>query len=204
MKPKVRLNVGGERFETYTLTLQYLRNTKLASLSTEADSYDVKADEFFFDRNPRVFSAILNLYRTGEFHFPSDVCSAEVRRELDFWGIEETFISPCCTKAYFAYEAQQEVMEEISDVFSRNGESGPEDEEDMSAWRYKIWVFLNDTHSSTAAKVRINNNNNNNNNNNMMRKQSFKCSRSSMIVLHSHSNAVTKCLLLLSVTSFLT
>ena len=39
---------------------------------------------------------------------------------------------------------------------------------------------------------------------NMMRKQSFKCSRSSMIFLHSPSNAVTKCLLLLSVTSFLT
>ena len=39
---------------------------------------------------------------------------------------------------------------------------------------------------------------------NMMRKQSFKCSRSSMIFLHSPSNAVTKCLLLLSVTSFFT
>ena len=39
---------------------------------------------------------------------------------------------------------------------------------------------------------------------NMMRKQSFKCSRSSMIFLHSLSNAVTKCLLLLSVTSFFT
>ena len=41
-------------------------------------------------------------------------------------------------------------------------------------------------------------------NTNMMRKQSFKCSRSSMIFLHSPSNAVTKCLLLLSVTSFCT
>ena len=40
--------------------------------------------------------------------------------------------------------------------------------------------------------------------NNMMRKQSFKCSRSSMIFLHSPSNAVTKCLLLLSLTSFFT
>ena len=39
---------------------------------------------------------------------------------------------------------------------------------------------------------------------NMTRKQSFKCSRSSMIFLHSPSNAVTKCLLLLSVTSFFT
>ena len=39
----------------------------------------------------------------------------------------------------------------------------------------------------------------NNNNNNMTRKQSFKCSRSSMIFLHSPSNAVTKCLLLLFV-----
>ena len=40
--------------------------------------------------------------------------------------------------------------------------------------------------------------------NNMMRKQSFKCSRSSMIFLQLPSNAVTKCLLLLSVTSFFT
>ena len=39
---------------------------------------------------------------------------------------------------------------------------------------------------------------------NMMRKQSFKCSRSSMMFLHSPSNAVTKCLLLLSVRSFFT
>ena len=39
---------------------------------------------------------------------------------------------------------------------------------------------------------------------NMTRKQSFKCSRSSMIFLHSPSNAVTKYLLLLSVTPFFT
>ena len=50
-------------------------------------------DEYFYDRDPGIFSHVLNFYRTGQLHTPRDSCSVYIKQELDFWGISDTEIS---------------------------------------------------------------------------------------------------------------
>ena len=62
--------------------------------------YDQATKEFFFDRHPGMFNMILNYYRTGKLHAPTDVCGPLFEEELAFWGIDEKQIEPCCWMSY--------------------------------------------------------------------------------------------------------
>ena len=39
---------------------------------------------------------ILNFYRTGKLHTPIDMCGPLFEEELNFWGIDEKQMEPCC------------------------------------------------------------------------------------------------------------
>ena len=39
-------------------------------------------------RHPVVFSQILNYYRTGKLHYPTDVCGPLFEEELEYWGLD--------------------------------------------------------------------------------------------------------------------
>lgn len=73
---KVKLNIGGIRFETFNSTLNKIPGTRLSQLSKSDQNYDVIKEEFFFDRSPILFESILNFYRTGEMHIPSSECGS--------------------------------------------------------------------------------------------------------------------------------
>ena len=93
---RVILNVGGIRHETYKATLKKIPATRLSRLTealtgliTEAlANYDPILNEYFFDRHPGVFAQILNYYRTGKLHYPTDVCGPLFEEELEFWGLD--------------------------------------------------------------------------------------------------------------------
>ena len=48
----------------------------------------IRSLDHFFDRHPGVFAQILNYYRTGKLHYPTDVCGPLFEQELDFWGLD--------------------------------------------------------------------------------------------------------------------
>ena len=85
---RVTLNVGGIRFETYKLTLRKIPATRLSKLTEALANYDPLLNEFFFDRHPGVFAQILNYYRTGKLHYPTNVCGPLFEEELEFWGLD--------------------------------------------------------------------------------------------------------------------
>ncbi|KAM4722703.1 voltage-gated potassium channel KCNC1-like [Rhinophrynus dorsalis] len=97
---RVILNVGGEKFETYASTLQTFPRTKLANLAEPlacgGTNYDPKCNEFFFDRNPKVFGYVLDYYRTKRLHCSDDICRSVLMEELDFWEVSSTKLSHCC------------------------------------------------------------------------------------------------------------
>ncbi|ERL83797.1 hypothetical protein D910_01042 [Dendroctonus ponderosae] len=97
---RVVLNVGGIRHETYKATLKKIPATRLSRLTEALANYDPVLNEYFFDRHPGVFAQVLNYYRTGKLHYPSDVCGPLFEEELEFWGLDANQVEPCCWMTY--------------------------------------------------------------------------------------------------------
>ncbi|KAK1122083.1 hypothetical protein K0M31_009924 [Melipona bicolor] len=97
---RVILNVGGIRHETYKATLKKIPATRLSKLTEALGNYDPILNEYFFDRHPGVFAQVLNYYRTGKLHYPTDVCGPLFEEELDFWGLDSNQVEPCCWMTY--------------------------------------------------------------------------------------------------------
>ena len=93
---RVILNVGGIRFETYKNTLRKIPATRLSRLTEALANYDPVLNEYFFDRHPGVFAQILNYYRTGKLHYPTNVCGPLFEEELEFWGLDANQVSSYC------------------------------------------------------------------------------------------------------------
>ena len=108
---KVVLNIGGVRFETQRATLKKLPATRLSKLTPQLSFYDPVHDEYFFDRHPGVFSQILNYYRTGQLHYPNNVCGPLFEDELSFWGIQREEVEPCCWMTYTKHRSTQETLQ---------------------------------------------------------------------------------------------
>ena len=51
-------------------------------------------------RHPVVFGQILNYYRTGKLHYPTDVCGPLFEEELEYWGLDSNQVEPCCWMTY--------------------------------------------------------------------------------------------------------
>lgn len=62
------------------------------------DDYDVSRDEFFFDRSPCAFRAIVALLRAGKLRLLRGPCALAFRDELAYWGIDEARLERCCLR----------------------------------------------------------------------------------------------------------
>ena len=97
---KVLINVGGIKFETYVTTLQKIADTRLTWLTENIDADILRSKKVFFKRHPGAFVHILNCYRTGKLHTPTDICGPLFEEELQFWGIDKKQMEPCCGESF--------------------------------------------------------------------------------------------------------
>ena len=172
---RVCINVGGVRYQTFKSTLKNIPDTRLSWLTETTHQnadYDPVTEEYFFDRHPGVFLMILNYYRTGKLHVPTDVCGPMFEEELTFWGIDETQIEPCCWTQYRTHREAEQTLAELDngDRLSDN-DVDDEDEENVASrfgieeassekvsskwerWKPRFWAFMEDPNSSKLAKV---------------------------------------------------
>ncbi|GAB6019533.1 hypothetical protein CHUAL_001107 [Chamberlinius hualienensis] len=164
---RVVLNVGGIRHETYKATLKKIPATRLSRLTEALANYDPVLNEYFFDRHPGVFGQVLNYYRTGKLHYPTDVCGPLFEEELEFWGLDSNQVEPCCWMTYTSHRDTQETLA-VLDRLDLDTEK-PSDEEifrkfgmeddylngQLSWWQRlkpKIWSLFDEPYSSSAAK----------------------------------------------------
>ena len=165
-KDRVIINVGGYRHETYLSTLRVVPDSRLAWIAENASKqadYDPENNEYFFDRHPGVFVNIINYYRTGKLHCPSDVCGPLFEEELAFWGIEELQMEPCCWSNYTQHREAQATLK----AFEGLQKSMEESENEASAFRIRpkvssrsklkkeIWAMLEKPYSSKYAQVSV-------------------------------------------------
>ncbi|ESO12766.1 hypothetical protein HELRODRAFT_63495 [Helobdella robusta] len=166
---RVTLNVGGIRHETYKTTLKKIPATRLSRLTEALANYDPVLNEYYYDRHPGVFAQILNYYRTGKLHYPTDVCGPLFEEELEFWGLDANQVEPCCWMTYTTHRDTQETLqtldrldldtdkpteEEIMKKFGLDEEFNCGNE--LSFWlrvKPKIWALFDEPYSSTLAKL---------------------------------------------------
>lgn len=167
---RIIINVGGHKHETHMSTLRNFPDTRLSwmveSPLTKASnsSDDGKPVEYFFDRHPGVFVHVLNYYRTGKLHCPADVCGPLFEEELNFWGIDELQMEPCCWSTYTRHRDAQ-AFEKVftvntthqEDDVSEGEPSGIGSNQRQPLWygRYKekLWGMLEKPYSSKSAQV---------------------------------------------------
>ncbi|KAM6906649.1 potassium voltage-gated channel subfamily S member 3b [Lycodopsis pacificus] len=174
---QVHLNVGGVRREVDPSMLLCFPHTRLARLlhcQSEAailelcDDYSLTDKEYYFDRNPHVFLSVLNFYHTGRIHMMEEVCVFSFSQEIEYWGIPELHISPCCS--YWYHERKDYIDDRDWDVRSDDQPQQSLDSsfEELSAldkdlanftgaWcaevRSYIWLRLEDPGHSTGSKI---------------------------------------------------
>ncbi|XP_076461715.1 potassium voltage-gated channel protein Shaw-like [Babylonia areolata] len=153
-------NIGGTIFETYQSTLRKLPNSPLSDGAFLYRYYRQDRDQYFFDRDPDVFGAILNYLRTGELHLPIKYCGPAVKTELEFWGVGEDEIEECCWTKYSAWTTTLEALKKLEKDRKVNiPRSVDQIDEDPSTDRSTLrqvqirgWALLNSPHSSPAAQ----------------------------------------------------
>lgn len=107
----VILDVGGDRFTASRALLERHPTTRLGKLMAASRVEDIlqHCDEFFpgqppeyyFDRNPDNFPAILDMFRSGMFHMSDGGCAMALQKDLEYWGLDELGMEPCCALKYY-------------------------------------------------------------------------------------------------------
>lgn len=161
---RVVINVGGARHEMLWKSLERLPKTRLGKLRFAkdleeiqqlCDDYDPNENEFFFDRSSRSFASVVNFYRTGKLHLVEDICVLSFHDDLEYWGIHEFYLEPCCQHKY--YQRKELVMEEIRKEEELLRERIIEENFGCCCplIRKKVWDLMEKPQTSKAARVKI-------------------------------------------------
>ncbi|XP_014773845.1 potassium voltage-gated channel protein Shaw [Octopus bimaculoides] len=92
--------------------------------------------------------------RSGELHVPLDVCGAVVKRELDFWEIDEFEIKACCWRHYRSYIDNQRILNDFNQ--SLQSERFNVNYDNLKGWKklqMQVWLILDHPRTSRPAMI---------------------------------------------------
>ncbi|KAJ7985488.1 hypothetical protein DPEC_G00352550 [Dallia pectoralis] len=154
------VNVGGTRYVFSQEQLAPHPETRLGKLALSTwdcvldlcDDADFLKNEFFFDRSSQTFQYVMNFYLTGHLHVREEVCVLSFLQEIEYWGIDELCIDPCCRDRYYRRKELKE-RPEIDEV-----EDDVSEDEDFSGTacpghRRRLRDLLQKPESSRAART---------------------------------------------------
>ena len=161
-RQRITLNALGTKFQITKDVFEKIScNTRLGSLKnyekmnieeilSYCDDFDPVAVEFFFNRNPSVLSLVLDHALTGELHLSKHFCEIYLRKELDYWKLENETISYCCVNEFEKnYDKKNEIMEYEREIIQKLENR---DKENLTL-RMKLWNTLNEPLYSAFSMV---------------------------------------------------
>ena len=87
VKPRIIINISGKRYETYDRTLK-AKSYCLLAREERQKYFDKERGEYFFDRNPKVFEAILTYFQSGLLAKPDSIPEKIYLDDLKFFGLD--------------------------------------------------------------------------------------------------------------------
>ena len=90
----------------------------------------------------------------GELHVPLEVCGAVVKRELEFWQINQHAIKSCCWRHYKTYIENKRILDSFNRSLKK--EQFSLDLDDYKGWKkfqMRVWLILEHPRTSKAAMV---------------------------------------------------
>ncbi|KAM3866003.1 potassium voltage-gated channel subfamily V member 2 [Diretmus argenteus] len=162
----VNLNVGGKIFHIPKhLVLRYPK-TRIGMLAlcndpvkrlTLCDDYNVRNNEFFFDRDPMFFHYIFHFYCSNVLWVMESLCPINFEEELVFWGLKMKDTPRCCRILF------EEKVDDIRDQLKVNQELIDEIKPHLDDVGYKtmflggfrkaLWDLMENPYSSLSAKA---------------------------------------------------
>merc|ERR1719193_1483241 len=87
---RIKLNIGGKRFETTLQTIRACAGSMLAAMFSGNFNMEPGEDgAYFIDRDGEMFVPLLNYLRTGLFAVPEDeILRDNLYNEADFYGLQ--------------------------------------------------------------------------------------------------------------------
>ncbi|KAM3600151.1 uncharacterized protein V6R79_018612 [Siganus canaliculatus] len=162
----LNINVGGTMYQLpYRLAARYPK-TRIGRLATYTDhsrkldlcdDYIVQSNEYFFDRDPKIFHNIFNFYRTGVLCIKNELCPRNFLEEINYWGVRIKNSQRCCRISF--EERQDELNEQLK--IQRQLIAEVEIEENEASFhgmafgptRRTIWNLMEKPFSSVTAKL---------------------------------------------------
>ncbi|TNM92398.1 potassium voltage-gated channel subfamily V member 2 [Takifugu flavidus] len=162
----LNINVGGTMYRLpFRLAASYPK-TRIGRLATSmdhskkmelCDDYIVQRNEFFFDRDPKVFHNIFNFYRTGVLCIKGELCPRNFIEEINYWGVRIKNSRRCCRISF--EERQDELNEQLKVQRQLLAEMETEENEasfeglNFGPARRQLWNLMEKPFSSPAAKL---------------------------------------------------
>ena len=157
------LNISGTKYEISSTT--FIRMTLIdsdAKLTLEKMKGHLSQDkcDYFLERNPNVFPAVLSYFQGNGLHVPALTCIAEFKNELDFWGICPKEIEHCCYSKYVCFYDDQNALKILTDDQSQRNKQRAELQQRISAngWiaiQARVWSVLEEPSFNFLAKVGV-------------------------------------------------
>ena len=171
-KDIVVLNVGGTRFHVLKSNFAVWPATRLSRLVRARSEEEILnlcdgfipslenpggRCEYFFNRNWTTFNSILDIYRRGKLHGITASCAMTFHDDLDYWGIDELFLDPCCALKY--YPERENCQNELEgERLAKEKEAQRQKEEDFGQSRIgrvrkSLWNLTEYPETSYGARV---------------------------------------------------
>jgi hypothetical protein len=116
----IKLNVGGAHFEAWKSTLLKYPDSMLGRLFTTSSQLAKPNEdgEYFFDRNPDYFNAILNYLRSGKVMLNDSMSYDLLDEELQFWGydVKETDVDWSSLALRLQHIAKERASKSLDEV----------------------------------------------------------------------------------------
>lgn len=145
MDKVISFNVGGKPFAIRKECIDKYPNTFLYSLINNKESIKDNNGAFFIDRNPDMFSFILEYYRQDKIVYPNIVSESVFDRELDFYLIKELGVCDN-SESIFPKLSKLYIVKIVTEVY--NASKGKTSESNFCTYNSNNFLSPCDNYSS--------------------------------------------------------